>query len=287
MAGGQPFSLANLGAVREITHVYGVPLILDATRISENALFVKEREQGHARRPLPDAHPPDRIPVRRRRLLVEEGSLRPHRRAARARRRRARAARARARGRLRGVPALRRSCRTRHGGARARHPRVDRRGAHPPLRRPERVPRRPAPTRGSPDRRAGRCARRVRRREALPAERPAGAVPGAGAGGGALPRGRRPLDGARDRLGPARRRALRRARARAADAAAARLHRGASPLRRGSRRRRVPAARPRARPLDDVRAGELRFFQARFEPLGPFLEPAAAQPPPLVRSGQS
>ena len=54
MAGGQPFSLANLGAVRELTKLYGVPLILDATRISENALFVKERETAHARRPLPE-----------------------------------------------------------------------------------------------------------------------------------------------------------------------------------------------------------------------------------------
>jgi tyrosine phenol-lyase len=54
MAGGQPFSLANLRAVRELTQAHGVPLILDATRISENALFVKEREPGHARRELPD-----------------------------------------------------------------------------------------------------------------------------------------------------------------------------------------------------------------------------------------
>ena len=54
MAGGQPFSLANLGAVCELTKLYGVPLILDATRISENALFVKERESAHARRPLPE-----------------------------------------------------------------------------------------------------------------------------------------------------------------------------------------------------------------------------------------
>jgi tyrosine phenol-lyase len=54
MAGGQPFSLANLAAVREITHVYGVPLILDATRISENALFVKDREFGNSQRHLPD-----------------------------------------------------------------------------------------------------------------------------------------------------------------------------------------------------------------------------------------
>jgi tyrosine phenol-lyase len=54
MAGGQPFSLANLGAVRELTKVYGVPLILDATRISENALFVKDREPGVADWALPN-----------------------------------------------------------------------------------------------------------------------------------------------------------------------------------------------------------------------------------------
>lgn len=48
MAGGQPFSLANLTAVRELTREHGVPLILDATRISANALFIKDREPGYA-----------------------------------------------------------------------------------------------------------------------------------------------------------------------------------------------------------------------------------------------
>ena len=48
MAGGQPFSLANLEGVRELTRAHGVPLVLDATRISENALFLKEREAGFA-----------------------------------------------------------------------------------------------------------------------------------------------------------------------------------------------------------------------------------------------
>ena len=52
MAGGQPFSLANLVGVRELTRAHGVPLILDATRISENALFVKDREVGFADRTL-------------------------------------------------------------------------------------------------------------------------------------------------------------------------------------------------------------------------------------------
>lgn len=53
MAGGQPFSLANLMGVRELTRAHGVPLILDATRISENAIFVKDREPGYGDRTLP------------------------------------------------------------------------------------------------------------------------------------------------------------------------------------------------------------------------------------------
>jgi len=52
MAGGQPFSIENLRGVRELTRSYGVPLILDATRAAENALFVKEREPGHADRTI-------------------------------------------------------------------------------------------------------------------------------------------------------------------------------------------------------------------------------------------
>jgi tyrosine phenol-lyase len=52
MAGGQPFSIENLSAVRELTLRHGVPFILDATRISENALFVKEREPGYEGRTL-------------------------------------------------------------------------------------------------------------------------------------------------------------------------------------------------------------------------------------------
>ena len=52
MAGGQPFSIENLRGVRELTRVHGVPFILDATRVSENALFVKDREPGYADRTL-------------------------------------------------------------------------------------------------------------------------------------------------------------------------------------------------------------------------------------------
>jgi tyrosine phenol-lyase len=52
MAGGQPFSMENLAEVRELTRRHGVPFILDATRISENALFIKEREPGYEERTL-------------------------------------------------------------------------------------------------------------------------------------------------------------------------------------------------------------------------------------------
>jgi tyrosine phenol-lyase len=52
MAGGQPFSIGNLVEVRAVTLDYGVPLILDATRSSENALFVLRREEGYGRHTL-------------------------------------------------------------------------------------------------------------------------------------------------------------------------------------------------------------------------------------------
>ncbi|MGZ8692192.1 MAG: tryptophanase [Gaiellaceae bacterium] len=52
MAGGQPFSVTNLAAVHALARTYKVPLFLDATRVSENALFVKDREPGYEHRPL-------------------------------------------------------------------------------------------------------------------------------------------------------------------------------------------------------------------------------------------
>ena len=54
MAGGQPFSLDNLRSVRALTTEYGVPLILDATRLSENAVFVRDREPGQSDRDFGD-----------------------------------------------------------------------------------------------------------------------------------------------------------------------------------------------------------------------------------------
>jgi tyrosine phenol-lyase len=53
MAGGQPFSVENLAEVHRLARKHGVPLILDATRISENAIFVKDREPGWSDWPLP------------------------------------------------------------------------------------------------------------------------------------------------------------------------------------------------------------------------------------------
>ena len=44
--GGQPVSLENLKATREVCDRFGVPLFLDAARFAENAWFVVEREPG-------------------------------------------------------------------------------------------------------------------------------------------------------------------------------------------------------------------------------------------------
>ncbi len=46
-AGGQPVSMANLKEIREVASRYGLPVILDAARIAENAYFIKEREEGY------------------------------------------------------------------------------------------------------------------------------------------------------------------------------------------------------------------------------------------------
>jgi len=52
MAGGQPISLANLRQVRELTSRYGIRIILDATRLVENAYFIQQREPGQQGRSI-------------------------------------------------------------------------------------------------------------------------------------------------------------------------------------------------------------------------------------------
>ena len=48
MAGGQPFSMANLRELREFCDKYKIPIMLDATRMVENSWFVQQRESGYA-----------------------------------------------------------------------------------------------------------------------------------------------------------------------------------------------------------------------------------------------
>jgi len=48
--GGQPVSLENLRAVRDLCDRFGKPLYLDAARFAENAWFIKQREPGQGAR---------------------------------------------------------------------------------------------------------------------------------------------------------------------------------------------------------------------------------------------
>jgi len=52
MAGGQPVSMANLRALRELCDRSGIPIYLDATRMVENAFFIQEREEGYKDKPI-------------------------------------------------------------------------------------------------------------------------------------------------------------------------------------------------------------------------------------------
>jgi len=47
MAGGQPQSMANMRALRELCRRHGIPIVLDATRAVENAYFIQQREEGY------------------------------------------------------------------------------------------------------------------------------------------------------------------------------------------------------------------------------------------------
>lgn len=48
LAGGQPVSMKNMKAVRELTSRYGIKVFYDATRCVENAFFIKEQEEGYS-----------------------------------------------------------------------------------------------------------------------------------------------------------------------------------------------------------------------------------------------
>ncbi|EMB22483.1 tyrosine phenol-lyase [Treponema denticola] len=48
LAGGQPVSMKNMKAVRELTKKHGIKVFYDATRCVENAYFIKEQEAGYA-----------------------------------------------------------------------------------------------------------------------------------------------------------------------------------------------------------------------------------------------
>jgi tryptophanase len=53
--GGQPVSMANIEATRQLCQRYGVPFFLDAARFAENAWFVTRREPGYA------GHTPEQV----------------------------------------------------------------------------------------------------------------------------------------------------------------------------------------------------------------------------------
>ena len=54
LAGGQPVSMANIRAVREVCDEHGIIMWSDATRLAENAWFIQEREEGYRGRTCAD-----------------------------------------------------------------------------------------------------------------------------------------------------------------------------------------------------------------------------------------
>lgn len=52
MAGGQPISLQNIKEIRDYTQHHGIKIMLDMTRIAENAYFIQQREEGYSHRSI-------------------------------------------------------------------------------------------------------------------------------------------------------------------------------------------------------------------------------------------
>ena len=52
MAGGQPISMANIKELRKYTSKLGIKVMLDMTRIAENAYFIQQREDGYKRKSI-------------------------------------------------------------------------------------------------------------------------------------------------------------------------------------------------------------------------------------------
>ncbi|MBU4538731.1 MAG: tryptophanase [Weeksellaceae bacterium] len=53
-SGGQPVSLENMKAVKELSDRYGIPIYFDSARFAENAYFIKQREAGQENRTIKD-----------------------------------------------------------------------------------------------------------------------------------------------------------------------------------------------------------------------------------------
>lgn len=51
-SGGQPVSLENMKAVKELSDRYGIPIYFDSARFAENAYFIKKREAGQEHRTI-------------------------------------------------------------------------------------------------------------------------------------------------------------------------------------------------------------------------------------------
>ncbi|MEO7266320.1 MAG: tryptophanase, partial [Ferruginibacter sp.] len=52
--GGQPVSIHNIKAVKAICVENNIPLFIDACRFAENVFFIKLREEGYDRKPIPE-----------------------------------------------------------------------------------------------------------------------------------------------------------------------------------------------------------------------------------------